>query len=133
MKPMVEIRKNIVDKKAAQFRKHKKQSRLSFRISPLMSERIDMAIEHSGGDIRDRSEFGTKAVMAFLNHLEQTTDEIKIIYDALLLLGSKYNLDLPEIKKLHKHISDRERILSRLTVIEEEENQKYLKDIHKKK
>ena len=42
-----------------------KDSRISFRISEELSKQIDQVILESEGEIRDRSEFGTKAVQYY--------------------------------------------------------------------
>lgn len=89
----------------------RKDSRLSFRISPLLNDRIEMAIEQSTGDIRDRSEFGTKAVEFYLDYLHSTVSENEIIINAVLKLANSFNVKLPEIEKL---VQIKEKIEKRL-------------------
>ena len=53
----------------------KKDSRLSFRISSKLDDQIEKAIMLANGDIRDRSEFGIKSVIYYLNYLASQNPE----------------------------------------------------------
>lgn len=86
--------------------KKTKENRLSFRINDEISLTIDNLIkiskEQTGKDeIRDRSEFGTKAVKFYIAHLLNYETNIEQIYSAIKALADKTNLsDLKEIKNL---------------------------------
>lgn len=82
--------------------KDKKESRLSFRITPELSEDIDGSIKELD-TIKDRSDFGTKAVKYYLSYLKEENNIREVIQNAILALSQ--NIDgeeLAEIKKLKK-------------------------------
>ena len=77
----------------------RKDSRLSFRISPELSKRVELAI-FSDLNLRDRSEFGTKAVNFYLDFLKISENEQDKILQAVLALADHIKLESKEIKKL---------------------------------
>ena len=82
-----------------------KTSRLSFRIEKNTSDSIDGLIEDNP-DIRDRTDFGTKSIIFYLNNLKKNKEDMILIIDALLSMSKPMNLDkdpdVKELKKLHK-------------------------------
>lgn len=79
-----------------------KTSRLSFRIEASVSQRIDELI-NLNPDIRDRTDFGTKSVMYYLNALNKEEEDMTLVIRALISLAG--NLDMKDdahIKKLKK-------------------------------
>ena len=82
-----------------------KTSRLSFRIEKKTSESIDLLIEDNP-DIRDRTDFGTKSIIFYLENLKKNKDDMVLIIEALLSMTKPLNLekdpDVKELKKLHK-------------------------------
>jgi len=83
-----------------------KDSRLSLRISKTLDERITKAIEQSDGQIRDRSEFGTKAVKFYLDYIENTKSEDELILDAILALAKRTGIHGEEFTHIEKQISN---------------------------
>jgi len=80
-----------------------KDSRLSFRLSELLSRRIDHAIDMADGQIRDRSEFGTKAIKFYLDYIENTAAEDELILNAILSLAEHIGVqggEIPQIKDI---------------------------------
>ncbi len=77
----------------------RKDSRLSFRISPELSKRVELTIS-SDPNIRDRSDFGTKAVNFYLNHLKISENEQDKILQAVLALANHIKLNTTEVVKL---------------------------------
>lgn len=68
-----------------------------------MNEEIEKVIQLSDGKIRDRSEFGTKAIEFYLNYLLNTTTEREIIISAIHKLGQILDIDLPDLSKLRDY------------------------------
>lgn len=83
----------------------RKDSRLSFRISGTLSERIDRAIEKAGGQIRDRSEFGTKSVEFYLDFIENAYSMEDLINRSIIALANHIGLNSPEITEI-KQLSE---------------------------
>lgn len=75
----------------------RKDSRLSFRISNTLSTRIDDAIDRSEGQIRDRSEFGTKAITFYLDYIENTQSETELMLKSIISLADHIGLKTQEI------------------------------------
>lgn len=86
----------------------RKDSRLSFRISPRLSSRIDLAVKKSKGEIKDRSEFGTKAVDFYLNHLLSSDSDTDLIGKSILAIADKINATGTEFQVLRDLIYDDE-------------------------
>ena len=84
-----------------------KDARLSFRISSILSDRIDKAIDKSDGQIRDRSEFGTKAIKFYLDYIENTQSEDEIILKAILTLANHVGEKGADITKIEKILEER--------------------------
>lgn len=85
----------------------RKDARLSFRISHTLSGRVDKAIHKSAGQIRDRSEFGTKAIQFYLDYIENTQSEEEIIFRAILGLSENVGYTSKEIDKIGKILNSR--------------------------
>ena len=79
----------------------RKDSRLSFRISPELSKRVEFAIS-SDPNIKDRSEFGTKAINFYLDYLKLAESEQDKILQAVLILADHIKLNTPEIIELRE-------------------------------
>ena len=79
-----------------------KTSRLSFRIEASVSQRIDELI-NLNPDIRDRTDFGTKSVMYYLNALNKDEEDMTLVIRALISLAENMNMkDDANVKKLKK-------------------------------
>ena len=92
-----------------------KDARLSFRISDMLSDRIDQALQHAEGQIRDRSEFGTKAIKFYLDYIENTQSEDEIILNAIVSLANHVGENGSEIARIEKIIKERTMIPSLLS------------------
>jgi hypothetical protein len=88
----------------------RKDSRLSFRISNNLSKRIDLSIDKSEGQIRDRSEFGTKAITFYLDYIENTQSETELMLQSIVSLAEHIGLDTKEIKYV-RNILDSQTLL----------------------
>ena len=77
----------------------RKDSRLSFRISHELDKRVEIAIS-ADPTLRDRSEFGTKAINFYLDSLKITNGEQDKIIQAILALANQIKLESKEITKL---------------------------------
>lgn len=77
-----------------------KNSRISFRIADDMNDKIDHLVQiHE--DIRDRSDFGNKALEFYIKYLEQTETKEQVIYRAIVSLARHSELlELEEIQEL---------------------------------
>lgn len=84
-----------------------KDSRLSFRISSLLDERIEKAIDKSGGQIRDRSELGTKSIKFYLDFIENTKSENEVILEAILALANNVGVKGEEITKIDQLMEEK--------------------------
>jgi hypothetical protein len=79
-----------------------KTSRLSFRIEANVSQRIDELI-NLNPDIRDRTDFGTKSVMYYLNALEKEEEDMTLVIKALISLAESLDMkNDANVKKLKK-------------------------------
>ncbi len=79
-----------------------KTSRLSFRIEASVSQRIDELI-NLNPDIRDRTDFGTKSVMYYLNALNKEEEDMTLVIRALISLAENMDMkDEAQVKKLRK-------------------------------
>jgi len=92
-----------------------KDSRLSFRISNTLSDRVDRAIDRSDGQIRDRSEFGTKAVTFFLDYIENAVAEDELILNAILGLAKHVGEYGEEVEQIRNILQERTMIPSVLS------------------
>ncbi|MDH5404029.1 MAG: hypothetical protein OEY49_16135 [Candidatus Heimdallarchaeota archaeon] len=82
-----------------------KDSRLSFRITPKLSEEIDSLVgKHD--QIRDRSEFGTKAIQFFIEYLRNSTTDEQLIMKGILSLASDKNIKSKELTQLSELYED---------------------------
>jgi hypothetical protein len=88
----------------------RKDSRLSFRISESMSDRIDRAIGQTGGQIRDRSEFGTKAVQFYLDFIENAHSMEELMSKSILALADHIGIESNEIKQIRALSKQKTRI-----------------------
>ena len=79
----------------------RKDSRLSFRISPELDKRVELTLS-SNPNLRNRSEFGIKAVNFYLDYLKITENEQDKILQAVLALADHINLNSQEIIKLRE-------------------------------
>ncbi|MHA2252475.1 MAG: hypothetical protein ACXAD7_19070 [Candidatus Kariarchaeaceae archaeon] len=77
-----------------------KGERLTFRISPELNKRIEIAVTQSEGSIRDRSELGTKAIQFFLEYLRGSVDQREAIIQAIVALAKLTETSSPEIQIL---------------------------------
>lgn len=84
----------------------RRDSRLSFRISPHKSSRIDLAVKKSKGELKDRSEFGTKAVDFYLNHLLSEDSDTDLIGKSILAIAEATATTGLEIQALRDLIYD---------------------------
>ncbi|MDH5646407.1 MAG: hypothetical protein OEZ01_10385, partial [Candidatus Heimdallarchaeota archaeon] len=82
----------------------KKDSRLSFRLSNNLSGKIQKIIDDSNGEIRDRSEFGTKAVEFYLNSLTNSISRKLTIINALISIIDTEKLTDPDILKAKEEL-----------------------------
>ena len=83
-----------------------KTSRLSFRIEASVSQRIDELI-NLNPDIRDRTDFGTKSVMYYLNALNKEEEDMTLVIRALISLAENMDMkDEAQVKKLRKAFDD---------------------------
>ncbi|MHA2503197.1 MAG: hypothetical protein ACXAE3_10020 [Candidatus Kariarchaeaceae archaeon] len=81
-----------------------KESRLSFRITPELSDEIDIVIDNFDL-IKDRSDFGTKAIKLYMSYLKEELEIKETIKDAIIALADEVGADdLPEIKRLKEFI-----------------------------
>ncbi len=79
-----------------------KTSRLSFRIEASVSKRIDELI-NLNPDIRDRTDFGTKSVMYYLNALNKEEEDMTLVIRALISLAENMDMkDDAQVKRLRK-------------------------------
>ncbi len=65
-----------------------------------MDNNIEKAILQSQGEIRDRSEFGLKSVIYYLNYLVHTTSEEQVLMAILLELAKAKNIDTEELDRI---------------------------------
>ncbi|MHA2248825.1 MAG: hypothetical protein ACXAD7_00620 [Candidatus Kariarchaeaceae archaeon] len=80
--------------------KDKKESRLSFRITPEVSDRIDELVKESE-ELKDRSEFGTKSVQKYMKYVEIKGDILNSSKSALQAIAEQVDgASLPEVQKL---------------------------------
>lgn len=93
----------------------RKDSRLSFRISNILSKRIDEAITSTGDQIRDRSEFGTKAIMFYLDYIENTQSEAEVMLKSIISLADHVGVNTEEINKIREMVSRQKLIPTSLT------------------
>jgi hypothetical protein len=75
----------------------KKGSRLSFRISSRLDGTIERAILQSNGEIRDRSEFGLKSVIYYLNYLTHTKTEEQVLMATILKLAESKSIETNDL------------------------------------
>ena len=74
-----------------------KESRLSFRIPQIISDKVDVAILlHT--EFPDRSEFGTQAVKFFLQYLMVTKPEVDIFSSALIKIAKRAEITTKELR-----------------------------------
>ena len=83
-----------------------KKKRLSFRISNEMSIEIDSMIKKSQGGIRDRSEFGTKAVSHFIRYVKMEEESVEVIAKAILELAEKNSHESDAISSLKEMLTE---------------------------
>ena len=80
--------------------KPKKEARLSFRITPELSDDIDEAVDNFE-EVKDRSDFGTKAIKLYIAYLKEELEIKETMKDAIVALSKEIGADsLPEIRKL---------------------------------
>lgn len=80
--------------------KEKKESRLSFRITPELSTEIDGLIQDYK-EIKDRSDFGTKAIKLYLSYLNEDLALKDIITSSIMAIAEETkHQNLPEIRQL---------------------------------
>jgi len=83
----------------------KKEARLSFRITPELSDSIDETVEQFE-QVKDRSDFGTKAIRLYIAYLKEELTIKQTMKDAILALSKKIGADsLPEIQKLEDFVN----------------------------
>lgn len=80
----------------ASYQPNEDSSRLSLRLPPILSSKIDVAVHKSQGRIRDRTEFGIRAIQTYLQYIEtrQCQDSITQLGKAILTLWER--LVLPD-------------------------------------
>lgn len=80
--------------------REKKESRLSFRITPGVSDVIDVHVKNFNF-IKDRSDFGTKSSRNYLEFLEVKFQILAAIENALISISKKVGAEsIPEVEKL---------------------------------
>lgn len=84
--------------------KDKKESRLSFRITPNISDEIDKIVKKNS-EIKDRSDFGTRAINLYIDYLRAEMDIKSSMKDAIVAISEKIGAeDLDEVQKLREFI-----------------------------
>ncbi len=96
-----------------------KDNRLSFRISQHLSARVDRAIDRSAGQIRDRSEFGTKATKFYLDYIENIKSEDEVMLEAILALAGKIGERSAEISDIKTYLEEKTMIPNLLSSYKE--------------
>jgi metal-responsive CopG/Arc/MetJ family transcriptional regulator len=87
--------------------KDKKEARLSFRITNELSEDIDKVVDQTN-KIKDRSDFGTKAVSYYIAYLREELNIRESMKNAIIALSKEINAeDLPDVVKLQELIEKR--------------------------
>jgi len=83
-----------------------KTERLSFRMTPTVSKEIDQAVEENK-DIRNRSDFGEKAVEHYLDHLngrETWESLIESVLSGLFLVAEESHSKSGHLGELRENI-----------------------------
>lgn len=94
----------------------KKNSRLSFRISNKLDNTIEKAIQQSQGEIRDRSEFGYKSVIYFLNYLAHTKTEEDVLMATILKLAKSNKIKSKAIRSINKKHQEKLQMIREIDV-----------------
>ena len=94
----------------------KKGSRLSFRISSKLDGTIEKAILQSQGEIRDRSEFGLKSVIHFLNYLAHTKSEEQVLMATILKLAESKRIQTSDIDEINTIYQDKLQMIKEIDV-----------------
>lgn len=94
----------------------KKGSRLSFRISSHLDGTIEKAIQQSQGEIRDRSEFGLKSVIYFLNYLAHTKSEEQVLMATILKLAESKSIQTSDIDEINTVFQDKLQMIKEIDV-----------------
>ena len=80
--------------------KDMKEDRLSFRITDEVNEQIDIYVDRYSS-IKDRSDFGNRAISSFVNYIQFENETIELISKALKKLAKKVGAEkFDEIKDL---------------------------------
>jgi metal-responsive CopG/Arc/MetJ family transcriptional regulator len=94
----------------------KKSSRLSFRISAKLDNKLETAVMQSNGELRDRSDFGYKAVIYYLNYLAHTKTQEDILMAALLIIADAKQIKTDEIREVEDKYKNRLLMISAIDV-----------------
>ena len=113
--PMISLGKNYY-KRIDYLLTMKKGSRLSFRISSKLDGTIEKAILQSQGEIRDRSEFGLKSVIYFLNYLAHTKSEEHVLMAAILKLAESKSIKTDDIDEISTVFQDKLQMIKEIDV-----------------
>ena len=80
--------------------KIKKEDRLSFRITDQINDKIDIYVDKYS-IFKDRSDFGNKAILSFVNYITYENETIELISIALKKIAKSVGADkFDEIKDL---------------------------------
>jgi hypothetical protein len=94
----------------------KKSSRLSFRITSKLDKNLEKAILQSQGEIRDRSEFGLKSVIYYLNYLAHTETEEHVLMATILKLAKTNKIQSDHIDEINTIYQEKLRMIREIDV-----------------